>query len=121
MRSDRALALAAHDLERRLLGPVDEVVHVLQAELDRHREVLHLRLELLRPNAVDEGVEFLALLPLGFVEAYPALHRLRHALGREPGLEALTVAHVTALVGTTDVRDVGGDGVPADLDRGTVE
>ena len=35
MRSDRALALAAHDLERRLLGPVDEVVHVLQAELDQ--------------------------------------------------------------------------------------
>ena len=38
---DRALALAALDLVRVLALPVDEVVHVLEAELDRQREVLH--------------------------------------------------------------------------------
>src|SRR5436305_4257121 len=121
MRSDRAFALAADDLERRALGPVDEVAHVLQAELDRHREVLDLRLERLRAHAVHKSVEFLTGLPLGFVEAYPSRHRLRHALGRQARLEALTVAHVAALVGATDVRDIGGDGVPADLDRRPVE
>src|SRR5581483_8357863 len=121
MRSDRALALAADDLERRLLGPVDEVVHVLQAELDRHREVLDPCLELLRPDTVDESVELLPVTPLGFVEAYPSLHRLRHALGREPRLETLAVADVAALVRATDMRDVGGNRVVADLDRSSVE
>ena len=41
------------------------------------------------PTRVDESVEFLALQPLGLVEAYPALDRFRHALGRKPGLQAL--------------------------------
>src|SRR5947199_750123 len=116
MRSHRALALAPDHLERRALGPVDEVVHVLQAELDRHREVLDLRLELLWAHAVHKSVEFLPVLPFGFVEAYPAAHRLRHALGREARLEALTVSHVAALVRAADVGDVGRDRVSADLD-----
>ena len=44
-RSDRALALAADDLERDVALPVDEVVHRLEAELDRQREVADLVLE----------------------------------------------------------------------------
>src|SRR6516165_1478097 len=121
IRSHRALALAANHLERRVLGPVDEVAHVLQAELDRHREVLDLCLELLRSHAVGKSVEFLAFPPLGFVEAYPSIHCLRHALGREPRLEALTVAHLAALVGAPDMRDISGNRVPTHLDGGAVE
>src|SRR6202008_2875541 len=78
-----ALAFAAHDLERRLLGPVDEVVHVVQAELDRHREILDPCLELRWPDAVDERVELLALGPRGFVKAYPPIDCLGYALGWE--------------------------------------
>src|ERR671920_76654 len=72
---------AAHDLERDVLRPVDEVLHRLQPELDRHREVAHQLLEGRRPDALGEGVEDLALVvALGLVEADPALDGLRHAL-----------------------------------------
>ena len=80
--SDRALALAALDLERDLLGPVDELVHRLEAELDGHGEIADRVLELLRADALGEGVEPLALLALGLVLADPALDGLRDALGR---------------------------------------
>ena len=43
MRLDRALALAADDLEGDVAVPVDEAVHRLEAELDRQREVADLR------------------------------------------------------------------------------
>src|SRR4051794_35218801 len=55
--SDRALALAAHDLVRLVPLPVDEVLHVLEVELDRQRQVLGACLELHDPDAGDERVE----------------------------------------------------------------
>ena len=44
-RLDRAFALAPDHLERHVPAPVDEVVHRLEPELDRQREVLHGVLE----------------------------------------------------------------------------
>src|SRR5215212_5345460 len=85
--SDRALALAADDLVRLVAAPVDELVQRLETELRRNRELLHLVDEALLADAVDEGVEHLAVLPLGLVHPDPALHRLGHALGRKADLE----------------------------------
>src|SRR5215210_9342908 len=79
--SDRALPLAALHDERRVLRPVDELVHGLQAELDRHRQVADRVFERLGPDPGGEGVEDLALLPAGLVEAYPALDGLWRPLG----------------------------------------
>src|SRR5919197_1436090 len=67
--SDRALPLAAHDLERLPPTPVDEQVERLEAELDRDREVSGRLLERLLPHPVDEGVEPLAVAPLAVVAA----------------------------------------------------
>src|ERR1700683_1375070 len=118
---DRALALATDDLERGVLGPVDEVLHVLQIELDRHRQVLDASLELGGSDAVDELVERLAVGAFCLVITYPALDRFGDALGWQPCLEPLTVAHVAPFVRAADVRDVRGNRVLADLDRRTVE
>src|SRR4051794_29396414 len=85
-RLDGAFALAAHDLVRLVALPVDEVLHVLEVEFDRQREVLRARLELDHADASDERVELLALVALGLVVADPALDRLRHALGRQTHL-----------------------------------
>src|SRR5215210_2051054 len=104
--SDRALALAADDLERHVLAPVDEVVHRLQAELDRHREVADDLLERRRPDALGEVVERLALLAVALVEAQPALDRLGDALGRQPHLESRAVDDLAVLVMEADVGDV---------------
>src|SRR5215210_2764219 len=119
--SDRALALAADDLERHVLAPVDEVVHRLQAELDRHREVADDLLERRRPDALGEVVERLALLAVALVEAQPALDRLGDALGRQPHLESRAVDDLAVLVMAADVGHVRGDRVLADLDRRAVE
>src|SRR5579884_2649552 len=105
--SHRALAFAAHHLEGRVLGPVDEVVHVLQAELDGEGEVLDLGLELLGAYPLGEGFEFLALAAVGLVEAYPPLDRLGYTLGRKPCLEALTVGDIAALIGPSNMGYVG--------------
>src|SRR3954471_11407675 len=85
--SDRALALAANDLVRLVPLPVDEVLHVLEVELDRQRQVLGARLELGVADPLDEVVELLAVAPLGLVVADPALDRLGHALGGQAHLE----------------------------------
>ena len=104
------------------LLPVHEVLHRLEPELDRHREVADLVLEGAGPDAVGEGVEDLALVvPLGLVEADPALDGLGHALGGQPDLQPLAVDDLAALVVAADVGDVGGDRLLADLDRGAVE
>src|SRR3954466_7691896 len=55
--SNRALALAAHDLVRLVTLPVDEVLHVLEVEVDRQRQVLRTRLELGHADARYERVE----------------------------------------------------------------
>ena len=55
---DRALAFAALDFERTIARPVDEEVHVLEAEVDRQSQVLDECLELGRPDSVDEAVHF---------------------------------------------------------------
>ena len=55
------------DLEGHLAVPVDELVHRLQPELDRHGEVAHRVLERLRADARGVGVERLAVLALGLV------------------------------------------------------
>src|SRR5437588_359888 len=102
--SDRALAFAADHFERRVLGPVDEVVHVFQAELDGHRQVLDSCFELGRSYPSCKRVELLALLALALVEADPALNSLRHALGGKTRLQPLAVAHVAALVGAAGPR-----------------
>src|SRR5438046_1982737 len=81
-RSYRALALAALHLVGLRAAPVDEVVEVFEAELDRHRQVLDLRLELTGADPVDELVERLLAGAVGLVEAQPALDRLGDALRR---------------------------------------
>src|SRR5437763_11249051 len=53
---DRALAFAPDHFKRGVLGPVDEVVHVLEVELDRHRQILYASLELLGSHALHEHV-----------------------------------------------------------------
>src|SRR3954462_12665265 len=62
---DRALSLAAHDLVRARSVPVDELLHRLQAELGRHRQLLDRRFERLGTYPVDKCVELLALVALG--------------------------------------------------------
>src|SRR5438128_241223 len=119
--SDCAFALAALHAVDVLAVPVDEVDEVLDVELDGQREVLRGLLERLRPNAVDVGVERLALLALLFIEADPPLHRVGHALGREAHPQALAVLDLAAVVAAAHVGDVGRDLLLADLDRRAVE
>src|SRR5918912_695881 len=119
--SDRALPLAAHDLERLPATPVDEQVERLEAELDRDREVPGRLLERCLPHPVGECVEPLAVAPLALVEADPALHRIGHPLGRQAHLEPLAVRPPAAVVAASDVGDVGRQLPVADLDRGAVE
>src|SRR5438309_10968078 len=114
--SDRALALAADDLEGDVLPPVHEQVHVLEAELRGHREVLDALLEGAGADAGGEGVELLAVLALRLVEADPALDGVGDALGRQAHLQARAVDHLAALVVAADVRDRGRDRLAADLD-----
>src|SRR2546421_5063345 len=83
---DGALPFAAHDLVRLVPAPVDEVLHRLDAELEGQREVLGARLELGGAHSRDKRVELLAVLARLLVVAQPALHGLRHALGRQPHL-----------------------------------
>ena len=75
----------------------------------------------IRPDAVGEGVELLALLALVLVELQPPLDGLRHALGGQARLQPGGVDDLAALVVAAHVRDVGRDGLVADLDRGSVE
>src|SRR6202035_5038898 len=86
---DRALAFAALHLERRLATPVDEGVHVLQAEFHGERQILHARLELGGSDAIDERVELVAVVAIRLVEAYPPLDRLGAALGGQARLQPL--------------------------------
>ena len=79
---DRALALAALDLVGAGAVPVDELLHRLEAELGRQGQVLDLCFEALGADPLGEGVELLALVALGLVEAHPALDRLGHPFGR---------------------------------------
>src|SRR3954462_210626 len=119
--SDRALPLATDDLVRLVALPVDEVLHVLEVELDRQREVLRARLELRRADALEERVELLALLALALVEAEPALDRLRHALRGKAPLQARAHHHVAAVVVAADVAHVRRQVAVADLHRRAVE
>src|SRR4051794_24547776 len=119
--SDRALPLTALHDERGVLRPVDELVHRVEAELDRHREIADLVLERLGADTGGEVVEDLAVLTARLVEADPALDRLGRALGRQPHLQPLAVDDVAALEVAADVRDVRGDRVVADADRRAVE
>src|SRR5215211_2994897 len=119
--SNRAFSLAALDLVGVGAGPVDELVEGLKTEFDRHRQVLDLRLEAIRARTLDEGVEGLALVALGLVEAQPALDRVGHALGGQARLQAVAVKDLAALVVTAEVGDVGGDLALADLQRGAIE
>src|SRR3954454_2065222 len=95
---DGALALAADDLEGLMPVPVDEVVHGLEAELHRERQLLDLGHEALLADAAGEGVELLVPLALRLVHPQPALHRLGDPLGGQPHLEARAVDHLAALV-----------------------
>src|SRR4051812_41530600 len=119
--SNRALALATHDLVRLVALPVDEVLHVLEVEFDRQREILRARLELGHADPLHERVELLALVPLGLVVAQPALDRLGHALRGKPHLEPRAHHHVAAVVVAGEVADVGGQVPVADLHRRAVE
>src|SRR6185312_15274841 len=85
---DGALALATDHFERHVPVPVDELVHRLQTEVGRHREVLDEPLELARPDPLDEVVPLLAVLAVLLVVTDPALDRVRHALGRQAQLQA---------------------------------
>src|SRR3954469_4895608 len=118
---DRALSFAALDLVRVGPVPVDEVLEVVEVELHRQRELLRGLRERLGTDAVDEGVERLAVLALGLVEPDPALDRLGHALGRQPHLHPLAVGELAALVAAADGRDVGRDRAIAELYRRAVE
>src|SRR5689334_4771905 len=118
---DRALALAALDLVGLGAVPVDEVEEVVRAELDRQLQVRDQRLELLRPGAVHELVEGLAVVSLLLVVADPALDSVGDPLRRQPRLEPMPEGDVVVLPLAPDVGDVGGDRVIADLDRGPVE
>src|SRR4029077_6456125 len=73
-----ALALAPFHLERRAAVPVDELVHRLQAKIDRHRQLLDQAFELAVAHAAHELVKRLAVGALGFVVADPALDRVGH-------------------------------------------
>src|SRR6478609_4468067 len=119
--SDRALAFAALHDEGSVLRPVDELVHRVEAELDRHREIADLVLERLGADAGGEVVEHLAVLTARLVQADPALDRLGGALGRQAHLQPLAVDDVAVLEVATDVRDVRGDRVVARADRRAVE
>src|SRR5215211_1706918 len=118
---DRALALAALDLVGLGAAPVDEVEQILGVELDRQLQVGDQLLELLGSGAVGEGVEVLAVVPLLLVVADPALARIGNALCGEPRLQPVTEGDVAALEAAGDMRDVGGNRLLADLDRGAVE
>src|SRR4051812_17639287 len=118
---DGALPFAADDLVRLAATPVDEVLDVLEVELDRQRQVLHLGLERLGPDAIDERVERLAVLAVALVHADPALDGVRHALGRQAYLQARAVGHVAVLVAAADVRHVGRQRAAAHLHRRAVE
>src|ERR1700761_2678167 len=118
---NRALPLAALHFVGRGPLPVDELLHGLEREIGRHGQILDLAFEALGAGAVGEGVELLALGPLGLVQAHPALDRLRHPFGREPRFEPLAVDDLAALVVAADVRDVGGHLASADFQRGAVE
>src|SRR2546421_5075022 len=120
-RLDGAFTLAANHFERPVAAPIDEVVHRLQAEFDRHRQVLDAGLKLSRADPIGERVEFLAVLALGLVIAHPALDSLGNPFCRETRLQPLPVTDVPALVGAADVWDVRGNGVLADLHRGAIE
>ena len=68
-----------------------------------------------------EGAEALSLGVLGLVVAHPPLDRFGHALGGQAQLQARAERHVGAFIHAAHVRDVGGDRVLADFDRGAVE
>src|SRR5260370_29087510 len=76
MSLDGALALATDHFERHVAVPVDELAHRLQAEINRHRQLLYLRFDLSRSDALYERPPRLTLLPAGLIVADPALHRL---------------------------------------------
>src|SRR4051812_28153503 len=119
---DRALALSALHDERLVAIPVEEHVHGVEPELDRHREVaLDLFLEADGPDPFCVGLERLALVALGLVHPDPALDGLGHPLGRQPDLQARAVGDLALLVDAADVCHVGRDRVLADLDRRAVE
>src|SRR5215204_6790599 len=82
--SDRALTLPALDLVRTGAVPVDELLHRLEAELGGQGQLLDDLFEALGADPIGEGVERLALLALGLVEADPALDGLRDAFGGQP-------------------------------------
>src|ERR1700743_3894378 len=102
-RLNRALSLAALDFIRGRALPVDELLHGLKREIGRHGQILDLAFEALGAGALGEGVELLALGPLALVQTDPALDRLRHPFGREPGFEARAVDDLTALIVAADV------------------
>src|SRR4051794_5318874 len=118
---DRALPFAADDLVGLAAAPVDELLDVLEGELGGQAEVLHLGLERGAADAVDEVDERLAVVAVALVHPDPALHRIGHALGGQPHLQALAVCDVAALVAAADVRDVSGQLAAADLHRRAVE
>src|SRR4051794_11198163 len=118
---DRALALSPDHLERGRPVPVDELVHRVQRELDREREVLDLVLETRLGDAPGVGQERLAFVALGLVHPDPALDGLGHALGGQAQLEPRAVLDDAAVGGAAYVRDVGRNRVLADLDRRAVE
>src|SRR5258708_15692964 len=71
MSLDGALALATDHFERHVAVPVDELTHRLQAEINRHRQLLYLRFDLSRSDALYERPPRLALLPAGLIVADP--------------------------------------------------
>ena len=77
--------------------------------------------ELVVADALDEVVEWLAVVALLLVEAHPALDRVGDALGREADLQALAVARPRRpRTGRRCARRRPGRWL-ADLDRGAVE
>src|SRR6476469_8821975 len=84
----RALALAANDFEWDVAVPVDELVHRLQSEIDRHRQILDDRLGLAGADTREVLVPVLAVVAVGLILADPALDRVGYALGRQPQLQA---------------------------------
>ena len=73
------------------------------------------------PDALDEGVELLALVAVLLVVGQPLLDDVGDSLGGQPHLQARAVDDLAALVVAAEVRDVRGHVLVADLDRRAVE
>ena len=119
---DRALALAAHRPGTGSLRFQSMNWFIVSRSNSTGSErSLTSAFELGGADARDEVVQLFAVLAGRLVVREPALDRLGHPLGRQARLQARAELDGAAFEVAADVRDVGGDRVLADLDRGAVE